>query len=170
MRCNRKSNHNVTFNSSWASVLPKFFEWFDFGETVILCQSCRAFHGDGVYVKLRAEVSKLNINSLVDMLIYKKYTEIIALGVTKSELLRTHASALDGIASCKPAVAMNDDLLVALTMLRLCAKFELTPSSAVIVLKHLSTLDEAKAAANMEWRLFRHIEYRSGLSLHPLVQ
>ena len=72
MKCNRKSTHNVTMYSIWAFVLSKFVDWFDIGETVILCQCCRAFHGDGVYVKLRAEMSKLNISSLAKRLIQHK--------------------------------------------------------------------------------------------------
>ena len=113
-------------------------------------------------------MSKENISSLVEMLLYNNYTEIIAEGVTKSELLRTLACALDGLATCTGM--WNDDLLVALAMLRMCAKSELTPTSRDIVLKHLSAGAEAEAAANMEWRLFRKNKLRSGLSLQPLVQ
>ena len=55
----------------------------------------------------------MNIKRLVDMLIDKSYTEIIALGVTKSELLRKRASALDGMASGKLPVAMDDENVAA---------------------------------------------------------
>ena len=112
----------------------------------------------------------MNVKRLVDMLIDRNYTEIIALGVTKSELLRKHASALDGMASCKLPVAMNDENVAALTMLRLYAKVEISPRNCDIVLKLLSKCGEAKAALNMEGCLLRQIELRSGLSLQPLVQ
>ena len=104
------------------------------------------------------------------MLIDRNYTEIIALGVPKSELLRKYASALDGLPSCKLPVAMKDGNVAALTMLRLYAKVEISPRNCDIVLKLLSKCGEAKAALNMEGCLLRQIELRSGLSLQPLVQ
>ena len=112
----------------------------------------------------------MNIKRLVDMLIDRNYTEIIALGVPKSELLRKHAYALDGMASCKLPVAMKDGNVAALTMLCLYAKVEISPRNCEIVLKRLSKRGEAKAALNMEGCLLRQIGLRSGLSLQPLLQ
>ena len=87
----------------------------------------------------------------------------------RSQLLRTQACACDWIDSCDGFLA--DERLVALALLRVCAKFELRPECRDIVLKHIGAGTERGVVHDLEWSLLRKLRIRSEpMSIDGVIQ
>ena len=169
LRIRRKTKQNATMSSILVSVLHELLGWVSSFGAASLCHSSRAFHGGGLYMARRKRQRKQNIARLIAGLLFSKLPALLPHGVGIGQLLRTQACACDWIDSCDGV--LGDDRVVALALLRLCAKFELRAECQDIVLKHIGAGTATGVVHSLEWSLMRTLRIRSEpMPLDDLIQ
>ena len=155
----RKTKPDATMSSILVFVLHELLGWVANRGAASLCHCSRDFHGGGLYMTRRARQKKQNIASFLSQLLYTERQALMIEGVGDSHLLRTQACAVDWIDTCERI--SNDDRLVALALLRLCVKFELSGQCRDVVLKHIGAGVDAMVVHDMEWTLLGRLQTRS---------
>ena len=155
----RKTKENATMSSVFVSVLHELLGLVTSIGAASICNCSCAFHGGGLYMARRNRQRKQNIARRLEDVIYSKQPALIFEGVSRSELMRTKACAWNGIDTCDKTC--SDERLVALALLRMCAKFELSRECRDIVLKHIGAGTHSRLIPVLKWSLLRRLKARS---------